>query len=191
MTRSTRTEIAESTLIQRAAQGDPEAFGRLYDQHVLKVFRHIYYLVGNQHLAEDLTAQAFLKAAEEIRRYEAEDIFFLAWLLRIANGQTNDVRMRQRHSDSPEQSRDTVEAQVATFSPKESRTTKDDRNRILERVRRLRGEQQQVIVMRFLDGLSEPGIARVLGKSVSAVRTTQYRALSALHRMLKVDLHQT
>ncbi|MCI0884241.1 MAG: RNA polymerase subunit sigma-24, partial [Chloroflexi bacterium] len=81
MPRSTSVETDFNALIERAARGDREAFGEIYEQHALRVFRHAYFLTGDPVLAEDLTAQTFLKALEAIPRYEQRGVPFIAWLL--------------------------------------------------------------------------------------------------------------
>jgi len=187
MRRSDLQATDEVDLIARAAQGDREAFGRLYEEYVFKVYRHIYYLVNDPQLAEDLTAQTFLNALEAIHRYEMRGIPFLAWLLRIACNLTLNHKKVQKHngfSPLPE----TVEASGISYSPEESCEAKVDGERIWQGVRHLRGDQRQVIVMRFVDGLGYPDIAQVLGKSVGAVRVIQYRALSTLRRILEDEL---
>jgi len=187
MPRSNLQETDEAGLIARAAQGDREAFGPLYEAYVFKVYRHIYYLVNDPRLAEDLTAQTFLNALEAIHRYEMRGVPFLAWLLRIAYNLTlNHIKAQKHNGSSPLPN--TVEASGAMYSPEESCEAKVAGERIWQGVRHLRGDQRQVIVMRFVDGLSYLDIAQVLGKSVGAVRVIQYRALSTLRRMLEDDL---
>src|SRR3972149_2090427 len=92
MRRSSLQKADDTELIAGAAKGDREAFGALYERYVFKVFRHVYYLTGNLHTAEDLTAQTFLKALEAIHRYEMRGVPFLAWLLRIAYNLTVNHR---------------------------------------------------------------------------------------------------
>ncbi len=190
MSRSGLQETDELMLISRAAQGDREAFGQLYERYVFKVFRHIYYLVNDTHLAEDLTAQTFLKALEAIHRYEMRGVPFLAWLLRIAYNLTVNYKKVQRNNWFGWPLPETVEAQGTSYSPEESCEAKIDSEWVWEGVRHLRGDQRQVIVMHFVDGLSYSDIAQILGKSVGAVRVIQYRALSALRRILEDDLGQ-
>ena len=84
MSRSSLLATDEGELIARAGQGNREAFGQLYEQYVLRIFRHIYHLVDDSQLAEDLTTQTFLKALAAIPRYQLRGVPFLAWLLRIA-----------------------------------------------------------------------------------------------------------
>ena len=75
----------EAMLVQRAAAHDAEAFGRLYDMYVDRVYRHIYYRVGNESDAEDLTQHVFLKAWQAIDKYKRTTSPFIAWLMTIAN----------------------------------------------------------------------------------------------------------
>ena len=186
MRRSSLQKADDTDLIAGAAKGDREAFGALYERYVFKVFRHVYYLTSDVHAAEDLTSQTFLKALEAIHRYEMRGVPFLAWLLRIAYNITVNHKKLRSNGNAPLP--DAVEVQGTRYSPEASCEAKADGERVWEGVRTLRGDQRQVIVMRFVDGLSYPDIAQVLGKSVGAVRVIQYRALSALRRRLEDDL---
>ena len=188
MRRSNLQEADDSELIACAARGDREAFGALYERYVFRVFRHVYYLTSDPHTAEDLTAQTFLNALEAIPRYEMRGVPFLAWLLRIAYNLTVNHRKVRRNGTT--QLPEGLEIEGTTYSPEASCEAKADGERVWEGVRRLRDDQRQVIVMRFIDGLSYPDIARVLGKSIGAVRVIQYRALCALRRKLEDDLGQ-
>jgi RNA polymerase sigma-70 factor (ECF subfamily) len=186
MRRSNLQGTDDSELIARAAKGDRDAFGALYERYVIKVFRHVYYLTNDTHAAEDLTAQTFLNALEAIHRYEMRGVPFLAWLLRIGyNLSVNQTKVRKNGTAPlPE----VVEAKGTLYSPEAACEAKADGERVWEGVRRLRGDQRQVIVMRFVDGLGYPDIAKVLGKSIGAVRVIQYRALCALRRRMEDDL---
>src|SRR5437773_12440435 len=75
----------DTPLVLRAIQRDQDAFGELYDRHVVRVYRHIYYMVGNAAEAEDLTAQTFLRAWEAIERYQVRGAPCVSWLVRIAH----------------------------------------------------------------------------------------------------------
>ena len=188
MRRSDLQGTDDSELIARAAQGDRAAFGVLYERYVFRVFRHVYYLTNDPHTAEDLTAQTFLNALEAIPRYEVRGAPFLAWLLRIAYNLTLNYRKVRKNGTAPLP--EALEVQGTIYSPEASCEAKADGERVWEGVRRLRADQRQVIVMRFIDGLSYPDIAKVLGKSIGAVRVIQYRALCALRHRLEDDLGQ-
>ena len=184
--RSNPYQTDDGELIARAAQGDREAFGTLYERYVFRVFRHIHFLTSDSCLAEDLTAQTFLKALEAIPRFEMRGVPFLAWLLRIAYNIT--VNYRKARANGNAKLPEIIEATGVSYSPEDSCQAKVDAQRVWDGVRRLRGDQRQVIVMRFVDGLGYPDIAQVLGKSIGAVRVIQYRALASLRQMLDEEL---
>ncbi len=186
MPRSTSVETDFSALIERAARGDREAFGEIYEQHALRVFRHAYFLTGDPTLAEDLTAQTFLKALEAIPRYEQRGVPFIAWLLRIAGNLTINYKKAQKnghHAQLPE----TLEDEDRFVSPERSCEAKSNGERIWRFVSQLPHEQRQVVVMRFIDDLPYQEVAQVLGKSVGAVRVIQFRALASLRRMVQQE----
>jgi len=173
--------LKEETLVDRAIAGDREAFGELYERYARRVFRHVLYMVNHLHVAQDLTEQTFLRALEAIHRYERRGVPFLAWLLRIArNLYLNDQRV-QRNNSSIRNKWDGG----AAASPESFCEARLDGEEVWRAVRALDGDQRQVIVLRFMDGLSYADAAVVLGKSVGAVRVAQYRALRALRRSLE------
>jgi len=188
MRRSAVIEADDDQLIALAAGGDRQAFGDLYERYALRVFRHAQFLTGDPVLAEDVTAQVFLKALEAIPRYEARGVPFVAWLLRIACNLVINYRKSAKnngHAQIPE----TIEATGTFFSPEDSCEIKVDGERVWREVSKLPYEQRQVIVMRFLDDLGYPEIAQVLGKTVGAVRVVQFRALANLRLMLDNELN--
>ncbi len=186
MRRSNLKEADDTELIAQAAKADREAFGALYERYVFRVFRHVYYLTNDTHMAEDLTAQTFLNALEAIHRYEVRGVPFLAWLLRIAYNLT--VNHKKVRSNGTAPLPETVEAKSTQYLPEASCEAKAAGEQVWEGVRTLRGDQRQVIVMRFIDGLGYPDIAKVLGKSIGAVRVIQHRALCTLRRRLENDV---
>lgn len=161
-------------LIKRAAVGDMEAFGELYELYFDKVFRHIYYLTGNSHTAEDLTAQTFLKALEAMSRYEIRDVPFVAWLLRIGyNLAVNHKKIRGNRVDRLPQWEFPDERQ----RPEAVVETQEEAKWAQQMVESLRGDYQRVIEMFFIEGLDLLSIAKALGKRIGTVRTIKCRAI--------------
>ena len=186
MRRSVPVAADDERLIERAIRGDREAFGRLYEKYAVRVFRHAYFLTSDQSLAEDLTAQTFLNALEAIPRYQHKGVPFIAWLLRITFNLSINYKKAKKnngHAQLPE----TLEADGHLYSPELSCEAKVDGERIWHEVQKLPGEQQQVIVMRFIDDLGYPDIAHVMGKSVGAVRVIQFRALANLRHIMQAS----
>jgi len=183
MLRSVLAETDDQQLISLAVAGNREAFGRLYERHKPRIFRHAYFLTGDFSLAEDLTAQTFLNAFQAISRYEPRGVPFVAWLLRITANLTINYRKSLKngeHTELPE----ALEAEGEEYSPEGSFEHKADSERVWREVRHLSSEQRQVIVMRFVDDLSYQEIAQILGKSVGAVRVIHFRALVNLRHVL-------
>jgi len=175
------SEIDELTLVRRAIRRDQEAFGALYDRHVVRVYRHIYYMVGKPAEAEDLTAQAFLQAWEAIERYQIRGAPFVSWLLRIAhNLAVSNLRSRREGAELPE----TLVDSSRQGNPEEEVQRLAEGERVREAILRLRDEQRQVIMLRFVDDLEYREVAEIVGKSVAAVRVIQHRALNALRKQM-------
>jgi RNA polymerase sigma-70 factor (ECF subfamily) len=172
----------ERVLVQRAIQHDSEAFAELYDHHVVRVYRHIYYLLGDTKETEDLTAQTFLKAWEAIGRYKERGAPFVAWLLRIAHNLTvSYLRSKRDHSELE----DTYEDQKAGINPEQVLVQSSEEKSVREAVLRLREEQRQVIMLRFVEELDYREVAAVIGKSIPAVRVIQHRALGNLRKLME------
>jgi RNA polymerase sigma-70 factor (ECF subfamily) len=187
MQRSTVAETEDDVLIASAASGDREAFGQIYERYAPRVFRHACFLTGDTALAEDITAQVFLKALEAIPRYESRGIPFVAWLLRITGNMV--INHRKSHKNNGHaQLPDSLETDDLHASPEDCAESKLDGQRVWREVGKLPSEQRQVIMMRFIDDLGYPDIAGLLGKTVGAVRVIQFRALANLRHMLQVDL---
>lgn len=180
-------ELDERTLIKRAVKRDREAFGALYNKHVARVYRHIYYMVGNPPEAEDLTAQAFLQAWQAIERYQIRGAPFVSWLMRIAhNLGVSYLRSRKPSTELPE----TLVDRSREGNPDAVLQRQADGDRVREAILRLREEHRRVIILRFVEDLAYREVAEIVGKSVPAVRVIQHRALNALRKQMQLDEEQ-
>ena len=177
-------EVDERTLVLRAIARDQAAFGALYDRHVVRVYRHIYYMVGNPAEAEDLTAQAFLQAWQAIPRYQPRAAPFVSWLLRIAhNLGVSYLRSRKQNAELPETLIDHGRLQ----NPEAALDQRLASEQVREAILKLRDEHRKVIILRFVEELEYREVAEILGKSVAAVRVIQHRALNALRKQMKAE----
>jgi RNA polymerase sigma-70 factor (ECF subfamily) len=170
-------------LIDRAIEGQSVAFGELYDLHVHRIYRHIYYRVGNHADAEDLTQQAFVKAWQAIGRYRKTGSPFIAWMITISHHlvvdfyrSNRDRLMLDLEAASPPET-DPVLMAEASF----------DQRRMRQAVNGLHGDQQQVVLMRFIEGFTNTEIAAALGKNEGAVRVALHRGLANLKKILEKD----
>ena len=172
----------ERLLVERAIERDTAAFADLYDRHVVRIYRQIYYLVSDPSVTEDLTAQTFLKAWEAIDRYKERGAPFVAWLLRIAHNLTMSfLRSKRDHSELQEEFVD----QKQNRNPEEALERSTEEKSVREAVLHLRDEQRQVIMLRFVEELDYREVAAVIGKSVPAVRVIQHRALGNLRKLMQ------
>ena len=171
----------ERRIVLKAVERDQEAFAQLYDRHVVRISRHIYYMGSDSTTAEDLTAQTFLKAWEAIDRYKERGAPIVAWLLRISHNLTvSFLRSKRDHSELDETFLDSK----MTRNPEEALEQASDEKSMREAVLKLRDEQRQVIMLRFVEEMDYREVADIIGKSVPAVRVIQHRALGNLRKIM-------
>ena len=186
--RHAETEAEEVLLVQKAISRDTDAFGRLYDMYVDRVYRHLYYRVGNVADAEDLTQQVFLKAWQAIDRYKKTASPFLAWLMTISHNLVVDFyRTRKDKADYDVE----LVADNSASSPERVTEARFDQQQLRKAILQLPGDQQKVIMLRFIEGFEFKEIAPLLGKSEGAIRVILHRALAALRRILEKEKEQS
>lgn len=178
---NTETTERVDLLVTRAAGGDAEAFGQLYDLHINRVYRHIYYRVGDKEESEDLTQQVFIKAWKAIGRYKKTTSPFLAWLMRISHNLVIDFYRSKKETDYLDIE---IAATDLDSNPERLAETNFNQKQIRKTILQLPDEQQQVIMMRFIEGFAYAEIASVLGKSEGAIRVIQYRALKKMRSIM-------
>jgi RNA polymerase sigma-70 factor (ECF subfamily) len=172
------TRVDEGRLIERARQGDADAFARLYRANVQAIYRYIYHRVNDTHLAEDLTGDVFVRALKGMAAYQERGKPFVAWLYRIAHARVVDYY--RQTSRRPVES--DIEAEPIPVGADMDRSLlRRQAARVLrEAIARLTDEQQQVIVLRFIEGHSLETTAQIMGKNANAIKALQHRALRAL-----------
>jgi RNA polymerase sigma-70 factor (ECF subfamily) len=177
-------EREQRELIKRAKECDPAAFATIYEHYYQDIYNYIYHRVANAQLAEDLTSDVFLKVLESIGSFTFRGIPFSAWLFRLARNLMID-RLRT-HPELAELSleEELLPAEGGADVALERKLT---RQQLLQALRSLTEEQQEVIILKFIDGLSNTDVARILGKSEGAVKALQHRALSALSRFFEIE----
>jgi len=166
-------------LVRDAASGDVEAFGQLYDLYLDKIFRYVYYHVPDKMAAEDISQEVFVKAWKAIKSCRGREDTFLAWLYRIAHNLMVDHHRRQRKCRS-------LEVQCRSKMTNSMEATELDLKELelVQALRYLPEEHQNVIILKFIEGFSNQEIGRMLNKSQGAIRITQMRALSRLRKHL-------
>lgn len=171
----------ERDLLERAKQYEEAALGELYDRYAPRIYAYVYRRVGDACLAEDLTGDVFVRVMQAIQAQHFWHTSFKAWLYRIAHNLVVDHYRRQ--PPAPELELD--ERRVADEdTPASIVAQRLSRGRVRAAIGRLTPDQQQVLALRFGEGMKAREVAEVMDRSVGAVEALQHRALAALRRVL-------
>lgn len=173
-------------LVEKAKNYDAEAFGQLYDLYFDKIFGYAYYKVGKRFDAEDIAEQVFLKALEKIPEFQWRGVRFSSWLFRIASNLIIDY-YRAGNREMVEISEEANFLLDDTCDPERSAINACDRDEIVSAMRTLTEEQRQVVIMRFIAGMTNEEVAKAINKNIGAVKALQHRAIGALSRSLGRD----
>jgi RNA polymerase sigma-70 factor (ECF subfamily) len=170
-------------LVERAQQGDAEAFGELYDRYVTVVHRYVLHRLGDRSLAEDVTSETFVRALRRIDSLSFQGRDVGAWLVTIARNIVFDHVKSSRYRLEVTTA-DMRDADRATDGPEDAVVAHLTNTQLLAAVKQLGGEQQECIVLRFLHGLSVAETAAVMGKKDGAIKALQHRAVRRLATLL-------
>jgi RNA polymerase sigma-70 factor (ECF subfamily) len=179
-------------LVERAQAGGKDgadAFGLIYDHYFDTVYKFVYFRVRNHYLAEDLTSETFLRALARINTFTWFGRDIGAWLITIA---------RNLVADHFRSGRNRLELTVGSIldayvdkdedrmvpSPEVSVVDYISNVALLTAVKKLNPEQQECLVLRFIQGYTAAETARLMGKNEGAIKSLQYRAIRGLARTL-------
>lgn len=168
-------------LISQAQNLDQDAFSKLYRDYITPVFRFLYVRTGNRDLAHDLAHTVFIKA------FEVKDIFIKspqAWLLSIARNTLIDYWRKKKELPLSDQESFVADDRVPI---EDSIDVAQKFSRVRRALSRLSDDQQEIITLKFIEGLDNNTISYVTKKSQTAIRSLQYRALSQLRELLLRD----
>jgi len=174
----------EADLAQRASERDQTAFAELYNAYVEKIYKYIFYKVGNAVEAEDLCEQVFLKAWEAIGRYTWCGYPFSSWLYRLAHNLVVD-HYRTRRESVP--LHEVLTTSSEPEDPQDSLLQTLDAAELSDAISQLTDDQRQVISLKFIEGYENAEIAQMLNKKEGAIRALQYRALRSLLSILEAE----
>ncbi len=174
----------DRALIERA-KTDPVAFGELYERYLGKIYNYVYYRTGNAHDAEDLTARVFFRALRRLPEYTDRGLPFSAWLYRIAhNLVANWHRDQSRRKLVPLD--DTIVNGIQSEAPEYAAESSEERDLLLSMIRSLPVERQQLLILKFVEQLSNAEIGAVMNRSEGAIKSLYHRTLVGL----RFDLEQ-
>ena len=175
-------EYPDHCLLQSAAQGDKQSFGMLYERYLAEIYRYVFFKVGDQQTAEDITEETFIKTWESLSRiYQGDGKIdnFRAWLYRIAKNLVIDF-YRKHQPESLIQPSESAKYK----SIEETVIEQEQSNRILRALQKMKPDFQQIIILRLINDLSHKEIAAIIGLSEGHSRILLYRALKNLKEVL-------
>ncbi|MDI7276366.1 MAG: RNA polymerase sigma factor [Anaerolineae bacterium] len=180
---STPIAMLQDETLAMQARRDPEAFGILYQRHVKRVYRYHLVRAGNVEDAQDLTAQTFLAALQEIDTYRGQSPF-AGWLFGIASHKAADHYRRER-DHLPLASADLLAHNGS--SVEETAADAWQMEQVSMALGRIAPERAQALTLRIFSGLSARQVGNVMGKSEAAVRMLVHRGLRDLRQALAVE----
>jgi RNA polymerase sigma-70 factor (ECF subfamily) len=173
----------ELDLVRRAGT-EKEAFGELYERHVRKIYNYIYYRTGNHDDAEDLTARVFQRALKHVANFQDQGVPFSAWLYRIAhNLVANWHRDRSRRPVIPLE--DHMFVRGAGTHPEMQAIAIEEREMLLRAVQHLPPERQQLLILKFVERLSNAEIGAIMERTEGAIKSLYHRTLNALREEVR------
>ena len=171
-------------MARRAAAGEAEAFGVLYDRYVNAVYRYVFYRVRNEAEAEDVTSDVFMRALRAIPKYEPRQAF-LAWLYRIARNAVID-RSRRQKTRTQVSFEDALAHPMGdqTVDPNAGLLAGSDAAVVRAAMQQLTPLQQEVLVLRYVEGYDTKTISKLVGKRDGTIRGIEFRALKQLRALI-------
>ena len=172
-------ELKDEEALVLASKGDKEAFGMLYDKYAGRIYNYIYYRTGNQFDAEDLTARVFFRAMRHITNYVDRGIPFSAWLYRIAhnlvaNWHRDGARRQEVALD------DTFRVEKREEHPETAVMRGEEQNALMGLIRELPEERQQLLILKFVEHMSNAEIGEIMDRTEGAIKSLYHRTLIAL-----------
>ena len=183
-------EANDGAAVERARSGDGDAFRLLVERHSRNVFRLAYRMTGNEHDAEDVVQETFLRAYRQLDRYETRSSFG-TWLFRIASNYSLDLlRSRRRREDKRERSApdqpDILDSMPAPNpGPDRVAFSGQVQGRVQAALHALSEQERAAFVLRHFEGMSIEEIGRVLGTGTNATKHSVFRAVQKLRRSLE------
>lgn len=167
--------------LRQAQQGDSQALAAIYDRYHEAMYAYVYRRVGDVEVARDLTSEIFHRFLEALYKGNGPDQCVQAWLYRAAHNLVVDFYRRQQHRQHLPLREELL---ASSENPAAAAEVALETARVRRAFHYLTEEQQQVLALKFLQGLSNEEVAAVMEKPVGAVKALQHRGLKALQRHL-------
>ena len=182
--------LDDETLVQLIVQARSEALGELYDRYGRLVFSLALSSVGNPATAEEITQDVFLRVWQRARQYRADRAKVSTWLTSITRHRAID-QLRRRGSRAEQHSLDWAElapgAEPALNGPEQATAQALERARVRAAIAQLPEEQQQVLALAYLQGLTQSQIAEALDLPLGTVKTRIRLGMQKLRDRLQAE----
>jgi len=174
--------------LARARRLDTNALAQIHDHYYPEVYRYVRYRLDDQQACEDITSEVFLRFLDALHRQLGPTTSLRGWLMGTASNLVNDY-LRHHYARPVENLDDNGEAESLEdgLSPESSLDEALQKRKVRQAIRQLTMEQQHVLALRFSEERSLDETARIIGKSITAVKALQFRALASLRRLLRED----
>jgi RNA polymerase sigma-70 factor (ECF subfamily) len=177
-----------AAVLDRARQGDGEAFRALVERHSRSVFRLAFRMTGNEQDAEDVVQESFIRAYRQLGRFESRANFG-TWLYRIAaNCAVDLMRARQaRHDMVRGESLDETASTATSNLPAPDRLAEsaEIQQRVAKALDALSPLERAAFTLRHYEGRSIDEISRTLNLGTSAAKHSVFRAVKKLRAALE------
>ena len=190
-------ELTDLAFVAKARLGDADAFRALVERHSRPLFRLAFRMTGNQHDAEDVVQESFLRAYRQLGKFD-ERASFGTWLYRIATNCSLDVmrsrKRRAKQEAGPEAAVSEMEDPVLSLpsgdpTPDRVAMSGEVRERVAEAMNQLSASERTAFVLRHFEGMRMEDISRVLGCQIGAAKHSVFRAVQKLRRALEPFLN--
>jgi len=178
------TELTDDEVLAKAIAGEDEAFSILYERHVGRIYNYIFYRTGSSTEAEDLTARVFYRALGHIQSYRNMGVPFSAWLYRIAHN-----LVANWHRDNSRRHEVALDDQInlvpSAEHPEATLVQNQEMEWLLQIIHKLTPERQQLLILKFVERLSNAEIAVIMRRSEGAIKSLYHRTLLSLRGELE------
>ncbi len=184
--RRSKYESLEDKELVELAKVDKQAFGLLYERYLPKIYSYVFHRTGNTHDAEDLTAKVFQRALGHISNYVDKGVPFQAWLYRIAHN-----LVANWHRDQGRRKiialDDYVAHSLRSEAPDRVTEENQEQEQLMQAVRRLPEDRQQLLLLKFIEQMSNAEIGTIMGRTEGAIKSLYHRTLLALREDLQTQ----
>ena len=178
--------MSDAELVARLKARDDDAYREVLERHSDALYSYIYGITGDSQLSQDILGETFLRMVEKIDTYTYYGAPFKAWLYRIAHNLAINAVKQARFTVSVTDL-DQVARPVTDPALRVAARLEEEELRAALRAAlpELTEDQQQVLLLRFVEGQSPGEVAQALGKTENAVKQLQFRAVRSLERLLR------